>query len=761
MGSILNHHHIYTIFFLFSISFSTSSFATSISSNTYIIYVNPSHKPAPYHTNTAWHGALLQSLSIDPSRHLLYSYSSVNAFAASLLPHHVPLLANHESILHIHPDTFIPLLTTHSPTFLGLSPYTSSSNSNYPSIDVIVGVLDTGVWPEHPSFRDADLPAIPSHWRGTCESGPDFSSSVCNRKLIGARSFSSGFQAAGGKISVVSPRDHNGHGTHTASTAAGSLVANASLFGYASGIARGMAPGARVAVYKVCWTGGCYGSDILAGINSAIDDGVDVLSMSLGGGNSAFFRDPVAIGAFSAIRKGIFVSCSAGNSGPTASSLTNTAPWIATVGAGTLDRDFPANVQLGNGKQYTGVSLYSGEWDAKQMLPIVYNKGVQVGSNSSKLCLAGTLDPAQVKGKVVLCERGTNARTQKGQVVKEAGGAGMILINLPVNGEELVADSHLLPAINVGAKSGDMIRDYVLSDKNPTVEMSFGGTVLGVQPSPVVAAFSSRGPNTLVPELLKPDMIGPGLNILAGWTRSVGPSGLAEDERRSDFNIISGTSMSCPHISGLAALIRVAHPDWSPSAIKSALMTTAYTVDNTGSPLHDSASGTQLATPWSYGSGHVDPVKAQSPGLIYNTTTEDYISFLCTLGYTVQQIQVITSSASLTCSHKLSTPGNLNYPSFSVVFGQKSRKVVKYQREVTNVGVAGSVYNAKVTGPASVSVSIKPQKLVFKQVGQKLRFTVTFKSIQVGNRSDAEFGWLTWSNEQHQVRSPIAYTWNY
>lgn len=396
------------------------------------------------------------------------------------------------------------------------------------------------MWPQHPSFSDTDLPAIPSRWRGTCESGPDFASSVCNRKLVGARSFSRGFQAAGGNISVVSPRDLNGHGTHTASTAAGSPVANASLFGYASGIARGMAPGARVAVYKVCWTQGCYGSDILAGINSAIEDGVDVLSMSLGGGASPFFRDPVAIGAFSAIRQGIFVACSAGNSGPTASSLTNTAPWIATVGAGTLDRDFPANVQLGNGKQYTGVSLYSGEWDAKQKLSIVYNKGVQVRSNSSKLCLPGTLDPAQVKGKVVLCERGMNARAQKGQVVKEAGGAGMILINLAVNGEELVADSHLLPAINVGAKSGDTIRDYVLSDKNPTVEMSFGGTVLGVRPSPVVAAFSSRGPNTLVPELLKPDMIGPGLNILAGWTGSVGPSELAEDERRSDFNIISG-----------------------------------------------------------------------------------------------------------------------------------------------------------------------------------------------------------------------------
>ncbi|KAJ4745925.1 Subtilisin-like protease [Rhynchospora pubera] len=759
MASILNHH-IAIVCLLSYISFSTFNFVSSISSSTYIVYVNPSHKPAPYHTHAAWHAALLQSLTIEPSYHLLYSYSSNSAFAASLLPHHVPLLASHSSTLHIHPDTFVPLLTTRSPTFLGLPPYLSSVPSSNPSMDVIVGVLDTGVWPEHPSFSDAGFSAVPSRWRGKCESGPDFSSSVCNLKLIGARSFSRGYQAAGGNTSAASPRDLNGHGTHTATTAAGSPVANASLFGYASGIARGMAPGARVAVYKVCWTQGCYGSDILAGINGAIADGVDVLSMSLGGGSAPFFRDPVAVGTFSAIQRGIFVACSAGNSGPTPSSLTNTAPWIATVGAGSLDRDFPAYAQLGNGKQYTGVSLCSGEWNEKEILPIVYNKGVQVGSNSSKLCLPGTLDSAQVKGKVVLCERGMNARVEKGLVVKEAGGVGMILVNQAANGEELLADSHILPAIAVGAKNADIIRNYVLSDQNPTVQMSFAGTVLNVKPSPVVAAFSSRGPSTLVPELLKPDMIGPGLNILAGWTKSVAPSGLTEDERQSDFNIVSGTSMSCPHIGGLSALLKAAHPDWSPGAIKSALMTTAYMLDNTGSPLHDSANGTQLATPWAYGSGHVDPVKALSPGLIYNTTTEDYIAFLCTLGYTIQQIQVITSSNS-TCSHKLSTPGNLNYPSFSVVFGQRSRQVVKYQREVTNVGPAGSIYNVQVTGPASVSVSVKPQKLAFRQVGQKLRFTVTFKSVKVGSRWDAEFGWLTWNNGHNQVRSPIAYTWNY
>jgi hypothetical protein len=306
-----------------------------------------------------------------------------------------------------------------------------------------------------------------------------------------------------------------------------------------------MAPGARVAAYKVCWRQGCFSSDILAGMEQAIDDGVDVLSLSLGGGSYPLSRDPIAVGALAATRRGIVVACSAGNSGPSPSSLVNTAPWIITVGAGTLDRNFPAYAKLGNGETHAGMSLYSGDGLGDDRFPLVYNKGIRAGSNASKLCMTGTLDAAAVKGKVVLCDRGGNSRVEKGQVVKQAGGVGMVLANTAQSGEEIVADSHLLPAVAVGATSGEAIRTYVESDADAEVVLSFAGTAVDVQPAPVVAAFSSRGPNRQVPQLLKPDVIGPGVNILAGWTGSVGPTGLTIDERRPAFNILSGERTLC------------------------------------------------------------------------------------------------------------------------------------------------------------------------------------------------------------------------
>ncbi|XP_047047684.1 subtilisin-like protease SBT1.8 [Lolium rigidum] len=752
-----------------------ASSAADEGSATYIVYLNPSLKPSPYATHLHWHHAHLDSLSLDPSRHLLYSYTTAapSAFAARLLPSHVAELRGHPAVASVHEDVLHPLHTTRSPLFLHLPPYTAPApeQGDGGSSDVIVGVLDTGVWPESPSFVDAGMGPVPARWRGTCETNAtDFPSSMCNRKLIGARGFFRGFGAGGGNGSHVntelsSPRDHDGHGTHTASTAAGAVVADASLLGYAHGTARGMAPGARVAAYKVCWRQGCFSSDILAGMEQAIDDGVDVLSLSLGGGSYPVSRDPIAVGALAATRRGIVVACSAGNSGPSPSSLVNTAPWIITVGAGTLDRNFPAYAKLGNGETHAGMSLYSGDGLGDDRFPLVYNRGVRAGSNASKLCMAGTLDAAAVKGKVVLCDRGGNSRVEKGQVVKQAGGVGMVLANTAQSGEEIVADSHLLPAVAVGATSGEAIRSYVESEADAEVVLSFAGTAVDVQPAPVVAAFSSRGPNRQVPQLLKPDVIGPGVNILAGWTGSVGPTGLTIDERRPAFNILSGTSMSCPHISGLAAFVKAAHPDWSPSAIKSALMTTAYAVDNTGSPLLDAAAGSanSTATPWSFGSGHVDPVKALSPGLVYDTSIDDYVAFLCTVGgASPRQVQAITGAPNATCQRKLSSPGDLNYPSFSVVFGlRKSHTTVRYHRELTNVGTASSVYTVKVTGPPSIVVSVKPARLVFKKAGDKVRYTVTFKSTAQGGPMDAAFGWLTWSSVdgEHDVRSPISYTW--
>ncbi|KAJ1295255.1 hypothetical protein BS78_01G209500 [Paspalum vaginatum] len=734
---------------------------------TYIVFMDPARMPAVHRTPAHWHAAHLESLSIDPARHLLYSYSAAaHGFAAALLPDHLPLLRGSPEVLQVLPDEVFQLHTTRSPEFLGLltpAYQPAIGNLDAASHDVVIGVLDTGVWPESPSFAGGNLPPPPVRWKGVCEAGVDFPPSACGRKLVGARSFSRGLRAAnGGAIGVGkrafrSARDRDGHGTHTATTAAGAVVANASLLGYATGTARGMAPGARVAAYKVCWPEGCLGSDILAGIDAAVADGVGVLSLSLGGGSAPYFRDTVAVGAFGAAAAGVFVSCSAGNSGPSGATVSNSAPWVATVGAGTLDRDFPAYVTLPTGARLAGVSLYAGPSASARpaMLPLVYGSG---RDNASKLCLSGTLDPAAVRGKIVLCDRGVTARVEKGAVVKAAGGAGMVLANTAASGEELVADSHLLPAVAVGRTVGDKIREYAArGGGRPMAMLSFGGTVLGVRPSPVVAAFSSRGPNTVVPEILKPDMIGPGVNILAGWSGVAGPTGLAKDGRRTPFNIISGTSMSCPHISGVAALMKAAHPDWSPAAVKSALMTTAYTVDNTNSSLRDAADGS-LANTFAYGAGHVDPQKALSPGLVYDISTSDYISFLCSLHYSAPHIQVITKMSNISCPKKF-RPGDLNYPSFSVVFGQKSKRVMRFRRELTNVGKAVSIYSVKVSSPESVAVTVTPAKLTFKKAGQKLRYYVTFRSKAGQGHTKPDFGWISWVNDEHIVRSPVAYAW--
>ncbi|XVF36387.1 hypothetical protein REPUB_Repub19eG0054300 [Reevesia pubescens] len=610
---------------------------------TYIVHMDKSNMPESFTDHSLWYDSSLKSVSESAS--MLYSYENViHGYSTRLTAEEAESLGKQPGILSVLPEVRYELHTTRTPEFLGLG----KSSALFPTSDsmgeVIVGILDTGVWPESKSFDDSELGPVPPTWKGWCEVGKTFSSSSCNRKLIGAKFFSRGYEAAFGPIDESmeskSPRDDDGHGTHTATTAAGSVVPNANLLGYASGTARGMASQARVAIYKVCWLGGCFSSDIIAAMDAAVADGVDVLSMSIGGGLSEYYGDTVAIGAFTAATHGVFVSCSAGNGGPMPSSLTNVAPWIATVGAGTLDRDFPAFITLGNNYKYSGVTLYNGKQLSDSEVPLVYGGNVS-NSSSGNLCMAGSLIPEKVAGKIVVCDRGGNARVQKGVVVKAAGGVGMILTNTDSFGEELVADAHLLPSAAVGQKTGDAIKKYISSNHNPTAMIGPGTTKLGVQPSPVVAAFSSRGPNLVTPAILKPDIIAPGVNILAGWTGAVGPTGLESDERHVNFNIISGTSMSCPHVSGLAALVKAAHPEWSPAAIKSALMTTAYTAYKNGVKIQDVATGGP-ATPFDYGAGHVDPVAALDPGLVYDATVDDYLGFLCALNYTPNQIKSTT-----------------------------------------------------------------------------------------------------------------------
>ncbi|KAL1356107.1 hypothetical protein HN51_008092 [Arachis hypogaea] len=746
---------------------------------TYLVQMDKAAMPKAFSNHLDWYSSTVKSALLTTSlessdmkneeERIIYSYQ--NAFhgvAAKLSKEEAERLEDQEGVVAIFPERKYQLHTTRSPEFLGLEPLSKGTDSIFSENldnDVIVGVLDTGIWPESESFNDTGMKPVPSYWKGACEIGRGFTKQHCNKKIIGARVFYHGYEAAIGKINESrehkSPRDQDGHGTHTAATVAGSVVHGANLLGYAYGTARGMAPGARIAAYKVCWIGGCFSSDILSAIDKAVSDGVHVLSISLGGGVSSYSHDSISTAAFGAMERGVFISCSAGNAGPSPASLANVSPWITTVGASTMDRDFPAQVKLGNGKNLSGASLYKGPntVSTEKQYPLVYLGGNSSGTlNPKAMCLEGTLDPQVVKGKIVICERGISPRVQKGHVVKNAGGVGMILTNTETNGEELVADCHLLPAVAIGEKDGKDLKNYVLTNKNATATLSFLGTRLGIRPSPVVAAFSSRGPNFLSLEVLKPDLVAPGVNILAAWSEDVGPSGLAIDQRRVKFSIVSGTSMSCPHVSGVAALIKAKHPQWSPAAIKSALMTTAYVVDNTMKPLKDASNAEKPSNPYDHGAGHINPTKALDPGLVYDIKPQDYFDFLCTQNLTPNQLGVFGKYANRSCAHSLASPGDLNYPAISVVFAEnKSISVMTVHRTVTNVGPDVSTYHVLVSVFKGASVKVEPETLNFTRKYQKLSYKVTFTTK--ARQTQPEFGDLVWKDGVQSVRSPIVITW--
>ncbi|KAJ1431399.1 Peptidase S8/S53 domain [Sesbania bispinosa] len=757
-------------YILFCILFSANAHFVK---KTYLIQMDNSAMPKAFSNHLEWYSSKVKSVlstsveaDMKNEERIIYTYQ--NAFhgvAAKLSEEEAEKLESEEGVVAIFPETKYELHTTRSPTFLGLEPAHSTNiwSENLAGHDVIVGVVDTGIWPESESFNDEGMKPVPAHWKGACEIGRNFTKHHCNKKIVGARMFFHGYEAAIGKIDEqndsLSPRDEDGHGTHTAATVAGSPVHGANLLGYAYGTARGMAPGARLASYKVCWIDGCFSSDIVSGIDRAIADGVNILSISLGGGVSSYYHDSLSIAAFGAMEKGVFVSFSAGNAGPDPVSISNVSPWVTTVGASTMDRDFPADVKLGNGNKVTGVSLYKGEvmLSSEKQYPLVYFRGNSTTIDPRSVCFEETLDPQVVSGKIVICDRGNSPRVGKGLVVKSAGGVGMILTNTVANGEELVADCHLLPAVAIGEKEGKELKNYVLTNKNATATLAFLGTRLGIKPSPIVAAFSSRGPNFLSFEILKPDLVAPGVNILAAWSEENGPSSLATDNRRVKFNILSGTSMSCPHVSGIAALLKARHPEWSPAAIKSALMTTAYVHDNTMNPLRD-ASTTEPSSPYDHGAGHIDPIGALDPGLVYDIEPQDYFEFLCTQKITPTQLRVFSKYSNRSCRHTLATPGDLNYPAISLVFPEKtSTSVLTVHRTVTNVGLPVSKYHVMVSPFKGAYVKVEPEILSFTRKYQKLSYNISFTTKS--RQTTPEFGDLAWKDGIHRVRSPIVITW--
>ncbi|XP_006358841.1 subtilisin-like protease SBT1.7 isoform X1 [Solanum tuberosum] len=697
-------------------------------------------RTAKYQDLESWYLSFLPTTTSDSSREaprLIYSYRNVlTGFAAKLSQEDIKEMEKMEGFVSARPQQLLKLHTTHSVNFLGLQQNMGFwKDSNYGK-GVIIGVIDSGIFPDHPSFSDVGMPPIPAKWKGVCES--DFATK-CNNKLIGARSY----QLANG-----SPIDNDGHGTHTASTTAGAFVKGANVYGNANGTAVGVAPLAHIAIYKVCNSDSCSDTDILAAMDSAIDDGVDILSMSLGGSPVPFYADSIAFGAYAATERGILVSCSAGNSGPSIITAANTAPWILTVGASTIDRKIKATVTLGNTEEFEGESAYRPQISDSTFFTL-YDAAKSIGDPSeTPYCKPGSLTDPSIKGKIVICLPGVVSNIEKGQAVKDAGGVGMIVINPSQYGVTKSADAHVLPALVVSAADGTKILDYTNSISNPTATITIQGTIIGDKNAPIVAAFSSRGPSKPNPGILKPDIIGPGVNILAAWPTSVDDN----KNTKSTFNIISGTSMSCPHLSGVAALLKSTHPDWSPAAIKSAIMTTAYTLNLDNSPILDEK--LLPADIFAIGAGHVNPSRANDPGLVYDTPSEDYLPYLCGLGYTNAQVGSLLRRT-VNCLEVKSIPeAQLNYPSFSI-FGLGSTPQT-YTRTVTNVGDVASSYKVEIASLIGVSVEVVPTELNFSELNQKLTYQVTFSKTTSSSKVVVVEGFLKWTSTRHSVRSPIA-----
>ena len=485
------------------------------------------------------------------------------------------------------------------------------------------------------------------------------------------------------------------------------------------GAASGMAPRARLAAYKVCWGreadgGGCSTSDSVAAIDQAVADGVDVINYSISGSTTQLL-DPVEVAFFNASAAGVFVATSAGNDGPVpAPSPTTVRGSPPSQRARTIAAS-DATLTLGNGASYTGASFQKA---GTAVLPLIYARDVPADGADpadAALCFPDSLDTTAVAGAIVICDRGVNARDEKSFVIREAGGAAMVLANTEAN--SINADIHYVPSIHVNELIRAALLDYVHAGGSPTGQLSPGVSRID-ESAPQPAVFSSQGPSLASADVLKPDLTAPGVDVIA----AVAPPG----QRGRAFNSLSGTSMSSPHIAGLAAVVRSAHRDWTPASIKSALMTTAYEVAG--------------ASPFEVGSGQVDINPALDPGLVYNVRPADYIGFLCGTGQYVNPAQ---------CDVLRLDPSDLNQPNIAIGELAGTQTVT---RTVTNVGAAGT-YLPTVEAPAGVDVQVSPSALVLTP-GQKASYAVSF-TRNGAPLDEYVFGSLMWSDGTHNVDSEL------
>jgi subtilisin family serine protease len=731
---------------------------------------------------------------VGPGTEAIYSYKyGLNGFAVRLGPAQAQKMRELDEVLNVWEDEIRPLATTDSRSFLGLfdSDGGLRTERGLDGDGVIIGIIDSGIAPGHPSLSDSieaprpsrcrsswgktsvlglwlckrysKLPDTldfepPENWNGTCESGDQFEESDCNNKLIGARWFVEGADQAGAidANDFRSPRDADGHGTHTATTAAG-IYTSASIFGTLIGDIEGMAPRARVAAYKACWLrpfdsrASCNSSDLVRAIDAAVADGVDIISYSVGNSKrETIAPDDVAL--MVATKAGVLAVVAAGNEGPALATVGSPAgaPWVITAAASSragessvesMEINSPASIA---GRYATREALFSPPLSDRDpiegKLVLVDDGDITLPSGSAGVSSDGCqalVNGSEVSGNIALMQRSGCLFTEMVKNAEDAGAIAVLVYNIAGDpivmfGENGVVD---IPALMIGQEAGNLILAEL--DENIEVNVTLEKSLLiqSTNTGNVMASFSARGPGPNA-DILKPDVSAPGINIIAGFTAD--PANATPGE---NFAYLSGTSMSTPHVAGVAALLLQAHPEWTPAAIKSALMTTA----RQDLRLPDDSGTTN---PFDYGAGHIVPNDALEPGLVYDVSDDEYDAYACGIespAVTQERCEELAAAGLSFFSR------DLNQPSIAV-----SRLIneVTVTRRVTNPGDEAQSFNVAVSAPPGISIDVVPASISVGP-GQSASFDVTIRYVS-GPLYLWQFGSLTWVSDDHEVRSSIA-----
>jgi subtilisin family serine protease len=732
----------------------------------------------------------------------LYSYRyALNGFAARLTPAEVARLAQRAEVDRIWPDTEQHLATNNSAIFLGLEDQTGGLRADLKlrGDGIVVGVIDSGVAPNHPSLLDTEerVPSLcrgqwaqssllglwlcysyihhpptavvfdpPTRFRGACQTGPGFPADACNNKIVGARFYIDGFLSAHelDPGEVRSPKDVDGHGTHVATIVAGNPV-DASLLGTRLARVSGIAPRAQLAIYKACWLipgdtrSTCMTSDLARAIDDAVADGVDIINYSVGSLETDLTApdDMALLNAFDA---GVLTVVAAGNDGPNLYTIGSPSsdPWVLTTAASTQSGElFDEAIEITAPTDIAGtIVMREASFtpaltrDKPIEAPLVTaddGQGAIAGgaTGSSRDACQALTNAKDMDGNVALIERGGCEFQVKIANAEAAGAVGVVVYNnvgppIVMNGN---ADSVGIPAVMIGNDDGQKLVDRLAADATKqnlkpedrvTVKLargifdSFAGT------GNVVADFSSRGPSLSDPNFVKPDVTAPGVDILAGQTPDV-----ANGLRGETYQYMSGTSQAAPETAGVAALLKEAHPDWSPATLKSALMTSSYqgVVREDKSP----------ADAFDFGAGHIDPNRAINPGLVYENDFRDHAAYLCGLH---KPPFSASECATLAAAGYPQNPVDVNVPSIGLaemITGDTVR------RRVTNIGPPAT-FNVEVTPPPNIDVFVEPSSLSLG-TGESAEFTTRF----VDRGADLDFWWfgqLAWFSGNQRVVSPLA-----